>query len=397
MQNKTILYIILAIIASFLFPKQARGVTLTDDDIMLPIDYDIPMPTDASSLISRPDSLSAPDGIYPDWKTLLRERRLDINDPNVKFPGFIEFCLRIYRWGEAVFNTYDPEWVGGTGKHGKVRLVSDNWVALYNFRFEKTPMLMSSNIFSNLGIQANYSILSLSYSADLNSAFTGKKSNHKKLGVSFSCARMYLEGYFWEDKGGINIDRIGFGDTSTGVKNVDFDGLKFRALGVLGFYIFNSRRFSFAAAYNLSNHQLRSAGSWLAGATGTFYNADFDFTLLPPEAAEATRFPFDKYNLNYNSVNLMGGYSYNWVMNRHLLFNTTTLPGLGISFSHANSTPGRKTYFSATIRQMLSLTYTNRSFFITASGSFHGNLFLEGQVSFSSGIGNFQLSSGVRF
>ena len=48
-------------------------------------------------------------------------------------------------------------------------------------------------------------------------------------------------------------------------------------------------------------------------------------------------------------------------------------------------------------RQMASLTYTNRQFFITGTSSFHGNYFLTESVGFISGIENFQISTGVRF
>lgn len=375
-------------------PSPTRAQLVVPDDLGLSIDLD------ATSSCQDPDSTKILKKLDLDWISLAKSRRLDINDTTVRYPKFIDFCVRVYRWAEKTFNTYDPEYVAGTGKHGKVRLVSDNWTDSYMFRSEQSdPLIMVSNLYANIGVQANYSILSASYSVDMNSVLTDRVSKHRKLGFSFSCAKIYGEAYYWKNNGSTVIRQ--FGDTSDKkgrkLKHVPFDGLDFKAFGALAFYIFNSRKFSYAAAYNLSNYQLKSAGSWLLGMTGTFYDCNFDFTKLPEEVKKVTEIPYDTYALDYNSINIMGGYSYNWVINKHFLFNTTTLPAIGMSFSFSDSTAGRRDLFSMAIQQMMSLTYINRQFFIAATSSFHGNYFLTKSVGFMSGIENFQISTGVRF
>lgn len=361
---------------------------------------DVSVNVDASDGLTAPDSVVMPQYVRHDWIELLRQRRLEINDTSLRYPKFVDFCLRLYRWAENTFNSYDPQYVRGTGKHGKVRLVSDNWTDMYFFKFsDGKPLFMASNLYCNIGFQANYSVLSLSYSFDMNSLLSNRSSRHKKLSFSFSCARLYGEAYYWENEGSTIIREI---ETPSNKKdhnyhNIHFDGLSFKAYGAMAFYIFNYRKFSFAAAYNLSNYQMKSAGSWMLGASGTRYDCNFDFTKLPEYIVENSKVPLVEYRLNYNSVNVTGGYSYNWVCNRHFLINTTTLPGLGISFSYTDSTTGRKDLVSLNIRQMLSLTYTNRQFFLTLNGTFHGNLLPTSGVRFNSGIVNFQASTGVRF
>ena len=343
------------------------------------------------------DSLKAPERLDYDWRILALTRRLDIKDTTVRYPKFIDFCLRTYRWAERTFNTYDPEYVSGTGKHGKVRLVTDNWTDSYYFRFEDgNPLFMVSNLYSNIGVQANYSILGISFSIEPNTAFSGQVSHHKKMGFSFSCARLFAEAYYWKNTGGSVIRKFG-NEEKKKFDNIAFDGLSFRAYGVSGFYVFNYKKFSYPAAYNLSNYQLKSAGSWLLGASGTFYYCNFDFSKLPEEVKEQTILPADNYSLNYNSVNVMGGYSYNWVMNRHFLFNITALPGVRISFSFDDSSEGRHNLISMAMKNMASLTYINRQFFITGNANFTGNFYLTKTVGFMSGIVNFQVSTGIRF
>lgn len=358
-------------------------------------DLELSIETEAD--VPSPDSISAIPSLPNYWRDLVKGRRLDINDSTVTYPKFVDFCLRIYRWAERNFNTYDPAYVSGTGKHGKIRLLSDNWTDAYYFRFEEDyPIIMASTPYSNIGIQANYSILSASYSVDLNAAVSGKKSHHKKLGFSFSCARLYGEAYYWRNDGNTTIRKFG-NDSSHKIYDINFDGINFKAFGVLGFYVFNYKKFSYPAAYNLSNYQLRSAGSWILGFTGTFYDCDFDFTRLPQNVLSEINMPLSRYRLDYNSVNIMGGYSYNWVINRHFMYNITTLPAIGVSFSFSDASAGRQEDFSIALRQMMSLTYTNRQFFVNATSSFHGNFWLTHQVGFMSGIENLQVSTGVRF
>lgn len=388
MNNRIIQILIIAILAALFFPKKGSAIDI------LPGDFDLGL--DAGNLITPQDSLKISNDIKRDWITLIRGGKYNVNDSTISYPKFIKFCVDTYLWADRLFNSYDPAWVSGTGKRGKVRLLSDNWSDVYDFRFADNPLLLTSSLYCNLGVQANYSILSISYSFDMNSFFSGRKSQHRKFGFNVNTARLFAEAYYWENEGQTTIHKVG-NEYGKNFNDVSFSGLSFRATGVMAFYIFNNLKFSFGAAYNLSKYQLKSAGSWLAGLSGTFYKSHFDFTKLPHDVSDALQFPFNDYSLNYNAVNVLGGYSYNWVCNPHFLFNTTTMPGIGMSFSFSDSTIGNKKLFSSSVRQMLSLTYYNRQYFLTGSGIFHGNLLPHNELAFLSGIINFQVSTGVRF
>lgn len=66
------------------------------------------------------------------WWDLAKKGNLNLQDTSVVYPKFIKFCVDMYNWGDRFFNSYDPEYVVGTGKRWKVRILNDNWVDSYS-------------------------------------------------------------------------------------------------------------------------------------------------------------------------------------------------------------------------------------------------------------------------
>ncbi|MDE5846487.1 MAG: hypothetical protein K2H71_03980, partial [Muribaculaceae bacterium] len=61
------------------------------------------------------------------WWYLFRKGKLKMDDPTVKWPKFLGFCVKIYNWGDRVFSSTDPDYVEGTGKKWRARILNDNW------------------------------------------------------------------------------------------------------------------------------------------------------------------------------------------------------------------------------------------------------------------------------
>ena len=100
---------------------------------------------------------------------------------------------------------------------------------------------------------------------------------------------------------------------------------------VNGYYAFNYRRFSYPAAFTQSYRQLKSAGSWLVGASFLIGNAEIRGATAGIENNEIQHPPM-KMKVGYLGIG--GGYAYNWVVNEHLMFHGSLLPTLVIgSFS----------------------------------------------------------------
>lgn len=95
---------------------------------------------------------------------------------------------------------------------------------------------------------------------------------------------------------------------------------------VNGYYVFNGRRYSQAAAYNQSVIQRRSAGSFLLGAT--WYQSSFDYS-------DISNFLFmmvghGVHRIKVHQANIGFGYGYNFVPFRGLVINAMAMPTFSV-------------------------------------------------------------------
>ena len=91
------------------------------------------------------------------------------------------------------------------------------------------------------------------------------------------------------------------------------DGLlKVKTLNVNTFYVFNSRRFSYPAAFSQSYIQRQSAGSFLLAASGQGQQASLDWE--------------QEMKLKVTNIGIGAGYGYNYVPTRGWLLHISSLP-----------------------------------------------------------------------
>ena len=95
-----------------------------------------------------------------------------------------------------------------------------------------------------------------------------------------------------------------------------------RSVYINGYYVFNGRRYSQAAAYNQSVIQRRSAGSLLLGAT--WYQSSFDYSDV--SNAVFMIIGHGIYRVKVHQANIGVGYGYNWVPLRGLVVNVMGMP-----------------------------------------------------------------------
>ena len=99
-----------------------------------------------------------------------------------------------------------------------------------------------------------------------------------------------------------------------------------RSVYINGYYVFNGRRYSQAAAYNQSVIQRHSAGSFLLGAT--WYQSSFDYSDVSNAAFIIIGHGIYRAKVHQATIGL--GYGYNWVPFRGFLVNVMAMPTFSV-------------------------------------------------------------------
>lgn len=157
-------------------------------------------------------------------------------------------------------------------------------------------------------LSVGVSFLGFSLSAALNPAkllgrYRDYELNFNSYGKRYGFDIIYQDAHNfkgWHDHEG--MDRIVLPDGM----------LKVKTLNVNAFYVFNSRRFSYPAAFTQSYVQRRSAGSFMLAASGQGQHATLDYT--------------QKTDMKMTNIGLGMGYGYNYVPREGWLLHLSALP-----------------------------------------------------------------------
>lgn len=99
-------------------------------------------------------------------------------------------------------------------------------------------------------------------------------------------------------------------------------GYKIESFVFDGYWIFNQKKFSPSATYDLSTVQLRSAGSFIAGLMFNYQKCDYSSPDNIGLLVEANHIG----KVKMNQLSAGGGYTYNWVPTPGLVINMMAMP-----------------------------------------------------------------------
>lgn len=110
-------------------------------------------------------------------------------------------------------------------------------------------------------------------------------------------------------------------------------------LGISTLRVYNSRRFSYRAAFNQDAWQYRSQGSWLLGGYALYYRLQADSSLVPSVLARE----FDEQAAlrkgDFGDIGPMGGYAYTFVLKQRWFATASFAAGAGLSVQHTLTDP----------------------------------------------------------
>lgn len=327
------------------------------------------------------------------WWRAMKHGKVDFKDSTMRYPKFVMFCYKAYKWGDKAFNSYDSAYVVSTGKLWKLTITSKNWLDNLSGGNDKGYATFTSNLASNIGISLSFMAVSVGYSLDVDRIF-GSRGKSEMMEFSFTCARFTAEAHKTSNTSGMS-HRVKIGD-SNWQRSDKMNALRRETMGVSATYFFNNKKYARAAAYCFSKYQRRSAGSALAG----FSIVNYDFKV---DTQELTPHQLDLYqdigvtHMRFTDYCITGGYAHNWVLNSKLLLNATGLVGAGVKHIHSTMANPSSNTGALKMGGNLSLTYNHKMFFTSLLANINTSMYIAGSNHFSYTIFDFAAVFGIRF
>lgn len=159
--------------------------------------------------------------------------------------------------------------------------------------------------------------------------------------------------------------------------------------GAHGMYVFNNKKFSYKAAYNLSEEQIKSAGGFLFGG-GIFQSRI---------RSDSTLVLRDKKNQQDNfQFGVSGGYGYTWVFKKHYFVAGSMTVGVNLGADRIDKFGKQKLEVYPTFFPRLSGGYHSRTWSIGVSAIINTiAISLTDQANTQLSSGNMQLTFVKRF
>lgn len=196
--------------------------------------------------------------------------------------------------------------------------------------------------------------------------------------------RKFFAGFFWQDYEGFYVRDNG--------KDYDRPDIRMVRSGIYGEYVFNSEKHSYKAAFNQSEQQLRSAGSFLLGG-GLYY------TKIESDHAfdDLKRIMSDKQEVEVWQFGPSVGYGYTWIPKKDFSVTGSLSLGVNVSFNTVNGEKLDLAVFPLAYPK-ISVGYNNESWGVNFM--FLMNMSFSAEVNdenFTFGTGNFRLNYIKRF
>lgn len=135
-----------------------------------------------------------------------------------------------------------------------------------------------------------------------------------------------------------------------------YPNIKIRHYGALGQYIFNHKRFSYKAAFDQDERQLKSAGSWLLGGN-----------IFKSTLRSDSTFTFNNSTLMKRiQLGVNVGYAYNWVLNRNFFLSGSLSLGVNAGSRNIKSITSKIDVYPSVMGR-LSLGYNRESWSLGVS------------------------------
>ncbi len=241
-----------------------------------------------------------------------------------------------------LFSETDSNYIAPNKYNFTFMIEQSFWHERYRLRTRHTPQKQSIGFAPSptpkIGLYFGWRWIFLGISFNIPGLTEKRKEGKEKkeFVLNLYSARIGLDLYYRKTGNNFHITSYSNFNLPDTYDGKDFEGLHSKIAGFNAYWIFNSKRFSYPAAYSQSTNQKRSCGSLMAGMSYSNHDIFFDYTKLPPEMIQHIR-PSLKFNrLRYNDFNISFGYGYNWVFAKNCLLNLSLMPAIAYKKAKAD-------------------------------------------------------------
>jgi hypothetical protein len=161
------------------------------------------------------------------------------------------------------------------------------------------------------------------------------------------------------------------GDTTGASEYIYRPDIKNTHIGMDLVYVFNNKRFSSSAPYNLTQKQRKSAGSMLFGTFFSGYAINADSVIFPDSLKQHFKQEVQFKDAGSLTYGISCGYTYTFVFFRNWFVNVYSLPGLSVQQYFSTNAYSQQTHSSAalgvSLQSRFSIGYNRKNYFIGIS------------------------------
>lgn len=328
-------------------------------------------------------------------------------------PFFKKMGAELYRFVKS-FNTIDTNYIEPQHYNYTAMLQNTNSYEQYRISSKKGQSIaFAPDPSYKLGPYLGWRWIFLGYTLDVKNLTKAK--NKTELGLSLYSSLIGIDLFYRKTGNDYKVKNIDLGehiDTSP-MDGTSFDGFNASIKGFNIYYIFNHKKFSYPAAFSQSTCQKRSCGSALLGIGYTKHSLEVDWDkldgLLYDKLGKHTNSAEIDPSLligkvKYTDISVSGGYAYNWVLARNLLFSTSLSLAVGYKHTVGNMGDDGVEAKGFSFRNLnidgigrFGLVWNNTKWYAGASSIIHSYNYSKSQFSANSFFGSLNIYVGINF
>lgn len=323
-----------------------------------------------------------------------------------KTSPFKKFFNRSVKW----FNATDTNYIQPNKYNLTMMLEQSTWFEHYRLSGtgENGNQLLgfAPKVNTKLGVYFGWRWIFLGYSFDLASLFKKEREKPRtEMVFNLYSAKFGVDLYYRKTGSNFRITTCKNFDNAEKYIGTNFNGFNSKIKGLNAYYIFNSEKYSYPAAYSQSTNQKKSCGSLMAGFAFSQHDITFDQSKLPQEIKDQIRPSLNFNKLAYTDFNLSLGYGYNWVFAKNCLLNISLLPAIGYKKARINDTPTtpnsdwtqwvKDINFDLITRA--GITWNNSKYYVEATLILHTYDYRKDNFSMTNSFGSLKIYAGFNF